>query len=119
MTHTFTHLCAAIAFSPGNQDSLGTAHRHDTLLGAGDGVDADLRVDVENGSGGAALGPRLGADTRKHGVVVLVGGDEVLLEDDLLAAVAREGVAGAAGTGLAGREGGITDEAGLDDGHAI
>ena len=103
--------------TPLDFDVDGGAHRHEALVRAGDGRDADLGVDVEDRGAAAALGPRLEADTGNHVVVVLVGGNNVLLEDDLLAGVTGKGVAGAAGTGLASGERGITLEAGLDDGE--
>ena len=109
--------CLLAAAAPLDLNLDGIAHRHEALVGAGDRRDADLGVDIENGGAAAALGPRLDADAGEHVVVVLVGRDNVLLEDDLLAGVARKGVAGAAGTGLAGGERGVALEAGLDDGE--
>ena len=98
-------------------DVPGSSHRHDALLGAGEGRDADLRVDVEHGRLLAAGGPRGDADAGQHVVVVLVRSSEVLLEDHFLRVVAREGVARTASTRLALGERGVTGEAGLDDGE--
>jgi len=105
-----------VAAAPDGFDFDGGAHSHEALVGAGNRRDADLRVDVEDGSL-AALGVALDADTGEHVVVVLVGRDNVLLEDNLLGAVAREGVASTAHSGLARGERGVALEAGLDDGE--
>ena len=106
------------AAAPPDGESDGVSHSHDALLGAGDGVDADLRVDVEHRGRAAALGERLDAHARQQVVVVLVGRNQVLLEHDLLAVVARERVAGAADTRLALGERGVALESGLDDGES-
>lgn len=95
---------------------MGSTNSHGSEVGGRKRSNADLGVDVEDGGGLAAGGEGLDTDAGEHVVVVLVRGDEVLLEDDLLARVAGEGVAGADGTGLALGEGSITGEAGLDDG---
>jgi hypothetical protein len=105
------------AAAPLQFGSLGAAHRHGASVRASYGRDADLRVDVEDGRR-AALGEGLNADTGKEVVVVLVRSDEILQEHDLLAAVAREGVASAANTRLAGRETGVALKTCLDDGES-
>lgn len=106
-----------LAILPPEHNSPGIAHRHDALLCGRNRRDADLRVDIENGCRRPALGPRLHAHARQHGIVIVVGTGQVLLEDDFLAGVAREGVAGSAGAGLSLGEEGVADEAGFDDGH--
>lgn len=98
---------------------MGGTNSHDSEVGSGERSDADLGVDIEDGRGGAAEGEGLDANASKHVVVVVVRSNQVLLEDDLLAVVTGEGVAGTDGTGLALGEGGIAGEAGLDDGESI
>ena len=105
--------------APLERNSLGGTNSHDPEVGSGERSNADLGVDVEDGRGGAAERERLDADASKHVVVVVVRSNQVLLEDDLLAVVTGEGVAGTDGTGLALGEGGVAGEAGLDDGESM
>lgn len=108
-----------IAATPLQRHLVGGSHSHGPRGGGGDGRDADFRVDVEDGRRAAAARKGLDADARNHVVVVLVRGQNVLLEDDLLGAVARKGVAGAASARLALRKTRIAGEAGLNDGEPI
>lgn len=114
----YIYFSLGVAAAPFEHQLAGGAHSHEALVRAGHGRDADLGVDVEDGRGAAALGEGLDAHAREHVVVVLVRGHDALLEHHLLAVVAGEGVAGAAGARLPGREGGVALEAGLDDGES-
>jgi len=96
----------------------GGAHRHEALVRAGDGRDADFGVDIEDGGAAATARPRLDPHAGHHVVVVLVRGDNVLLEDDLLRGIARKGIARTARSRLPLREGGVALEARLDDGES-
>lgn len=84
-------------------------------MGCGDGRDADFRVDVEDSRCRPAAREGLDADAGDHVVVILVRSEQVLLEHNLLAAVACKGVAGAAGARLARGKASIACETRLDD----
>jgi len=111
-------LVPAITPPPLYGQLAGGAHRHEALVRAGDGRDADFGVDIEDGGAAAAARPRLDPHASHHVVVVLVRGDNVLLEDDLLRGIARKGIARAARSRLPLREGGVALEARLDDGES-
>lgn len=108
-----------VAAAPLQRRLVGGSHSHGSRVGGGDWCDANFRVDVEDGCRAAAARKGLDTDARDHVIVVLVRGQNVLLEDDFLAAVSCKGVASAASARLALGEASIAGEAGLNDGEPI
>lgn len=110
-------IVCGVTAAPLQRHRVGSSHRHGSRVGGGDGRNSDLRIDVENSRCAATTRERLDTNTSDHVVIVLVRSQDILLEDDLLSGVTREGISRSAGASLASRQRSVAGETCLDDGE--